>query len=256
MKNKPVIGVTCHVDTGGKDDIFPGRALNYIDRTYSDVLIANGMLPFLIPVNEDLNYIEEILGSIDGLLCTGGGKIPDHILNQKEIPGLSKTAPQRYNFEKKLFSMALQLDLPILGMCRGMQMLNEVQGGSLYLKISEEVPLSLEHNQTILGMRLEDPYHEIVLENDSHLARIFGKTKLCVNSWHSQSVKEPGKHLRAVARSRDGVIEAVESEVNTFVLMTQFHPELMVKKDETWLKLFEEYRHQAIKRKRRKEMEK
>lgn len=247
MNKTPVIGVTCHVDTGNQDDIFPGRALSYIDRTYSDILIRHGMLPFLIPVNENADYLAEVLLKIDGLLCTGGGKIPDYILNRQEIPGLAETAPDRYRFESKLFRKALELDLPILGMCRGMQMMNEVLGGTMYLKISENVPGSLEHNQTKAGLSLEEAYHEINIEEDSHLARVCGLTKLSVNSWHSQSVKEPGRSLKVVARSQDHVIEALESEVNTFVLLTQFHPEILIKRNPVWGKLFEEFKLQAAK---------
>ncbi|MCR4440734.1 MAG: gamma-glutamyl-gamma-aminobutyrate hydrolase family protein [Peptococcaceae bacterium] len=252
----PLIGVTCHADTGGEEDIFPGRALHYIDRTYSDILINNGMLPFLIPVNENEEYITRLLQEIDGLLCTGGGRIPARILNQKEIPGLSETAPDRYRFEKRLFEKVLELDLPVLGMCRGMQMMNEVMGGSLYLKISENIPGSLEHNQVKLGIGLEEPYHDLTVEKESHLARIFGKTELRVNSWHSQAVKELGQGFRAVGRSRDQVIEAIESEVNSFVLLTQFHPEILVKKDETWNKLFQAFKLRAAQARKRKEMEK
>ncbi|MFZ5944720.1 MAG: gamma-glutamyl-gamma-aminobutyrate hydrolase family protein [Bacillota bacterium] len=252
MNKTPVIGVTCHVDTGHQDDIFPGRSLNYIDRTYPDILIRNGMLPFLIPVNENDDFIVEVLHVIDGLLCTGGGKIPDYILNRKEIPVLADTAPDRYRSESKLFSKALELDLPILGICRGMQMINEVMGGTMYLKISENVSGAMEHNQTKFGKSLEEAYHEIKIEEDSHLARVLGVTMLSVNSWHSQSIKEIGRSLKVVARSHDQVIEALESEVNTFVLLTQFHPEIVVKRDLVWNKLFEEFKFQAVEKRKKR----
>lgn len=254
METMPIIGITCHVDTGHQDDIFPGRALNYIDRTYSDVLIANGMLPFLIPVNENEAYIEQVLSSIDGLLCTGGGKIPQYILEQREIPVLAETAPHRYRFEKVLFQRALDKDLPILGMCRGMQMMNEVLEGTMHLKITENIPDSMEHNQIKKGMELEEPYHEIQLAEGSHLKRILKQDRISVNSWHSQSIKKPGKNLIVAARSDDQVIEAIESEVNTFVLLTQFHPEILVRRDESWNRLFAEFRLQAVKVRKRKEI--
>ncbi|WP_131820686.1 gamma-glutamyl-gamma-aminobutyrate hydrolase family protein [Desulfoscipio geothermicus] len=249
----PLIGVTTHVDTGSKYDLFPGRALNYMDRTYADVLIAHGMLPVLIPVNMDSNYINLLLRTIGGLVCTGGGKIPSHILNQTEIPGLRDTAPERYEFEELLFAKALEMDMPMLAMCRGMQTINELLGGSLFLKISHNSPCAMEHNQLKLSIPLEEPYHQIFIDKESYLARILGQTEIYVNSWHSQSVKQPGKGLKVVARSKDHIIEAMESEVNSFVLMLQFHPEILVRKQRVWSNLFTEFRRRAIIFKQRKE---
>lgn len=245
-QERPLIGITCHVDEGGREDIFPNRALNYMDRTYPDVLIANGMLPILIPVNQDNEYIAAIINELDGLVCTGGGKIPEHILNRKEIPGLAETAPERYLFENKLFINALEKDLPILGMCRGMQTMSELLGGTMYYKITEDIPHSLEHNQTRLGIPLEEPFHEIEITADSHLKRVLKTGSVLVNSWHSQAIKRPGKGLKVVAITEDGVVEAVESENHTFVLLTQFHPEIMVKRDEMWNGIFGYFREQTL----------
>ncbi len=245
--------MTCHVDQGGPDEIFPGRALHYIDRTYPDALIANGMLPVLIPVHHDSNYIDGILAIIDGMVCTGGGKIPQPILDRKEIPGLAETAPERYRFEKELFLRALDLDLPLLGMCRGMQTLNELLGGTMYAKIAEDVPDALEHNQTKLGKPLAEPYHDIAIAPGSHLARIMGDGKIRVNSWHSQAVRLPGRGLKVTARSADQVIEALESKAHTFVLMTQFHPEIMVQSDFHHHAIFRELKIQAVRYQRRRE---
>lgn len=252
-RKNPLIGITCHVDTGGQEDIFPGRALNYIDRTYPDALIANGMTPMLIPVNEDVHYLHSVIERLDGLLLAGGGKIPDSILDQPEIPGLAETAPSRYRFEKALFTAALEADLPVLGMCRGMQMFNEVMGGTLHSKIAEKVPGAMEHNQVKLSMSLEQPYHDIAIEPDSHLSRLIGTAAIAVNSWHSQALDKIGAGLRVVARSGDTVIEAVESQENTFVCLMQFHPEILVKAQPVWNRLFQGFRTQALGYKTQKE---
>ena len=246
QKKRPVIGITCHPDNGCNGDIFPGRALNYIDRIYSDVLVSNGAIPFIIPVNEDLSYIWSIIDSIDGLLCSGGGKIPQEVLDREEIPGLHETSPQRYSFEDKLFRLALKEELPILGMCRGLQMMNEILGGDLIMKIPSEG--FLQHNQVALGIPLTQPYHEIHIEQDSLLYGLIRQSKVKVNSWHSQSVKKVGSGLRAVAFSEDGIIEAVEGTGISFLLLSQFHPELLCKEYEIWGNLFSEFVNSAIER--------
>lgn len=244
-EKRPLIGITCHVDGGGPDELFPGRALHYIDRTYADALIANGMLPVIVPVNRDGDYIDGVLKAIDGMVCTGGGKIAQHILDREEIPCLAETAPERYRFERELLIRALALDLPLLGMCRSMQTLNELLGGTMYAKLAVDVPGAMEHNQTKLGVALREPYHEIAIAADSHLARITGTKKIRVNSWHSQGVCSPGRGLKVTAWSADRVVEALESECHTFVLMTQFHPEIMVQSD-FYHSFFHELKTQAV----------
>ena len=187
----PVIGVLSHADNGNEDDIFPGRALHYIDRIYSDILVRFGMLPIIIPVNSNDDFVDSTLNVIDGIYGTGGGKISKRILERSEIPNLKETAPERYGFETKLFKKAIDKDLPILGVCRSMQTLNEIYDGTICKKISTEIDDSIEHNQTYKGILLNEPYHNINIDKESLLFRILEKEHIKVNSWHSQSVLEP-----------------------------------------------------------------
>lgn len=253
MNSWPLIGILSHVDSGADDYLFPGRALNYIDKIYADVLIANQMLPVMITVNNDENYIDKILKIIDGLLGSGGGKIPARILNKEKIPSLKETAKERYLFEEKLFKKALDLDLPFLGVCRTMQTINELMGGELNSKISYEIPGSIEHNQQNLGIDLKNPYHSIKITKESRLYQIIKKEEIEVNSWHSQSIKKTGKIFEIVAKAEDGVIEAIESKKHNFVIMLQFHPELMIENEKTWVKLYQCFKKEALLYRKRKE---
>lgn len=246
MINWPVIGILSHVDSGTNDDIFPGRSLNYIDKVYADVLIENQMLPVMIPVNSDQDYIDQIFNEIDGLLGSGGGKIPARILDKEKIPSLKETAEQRYLFEEKLFKKALNLDLPFLGVCRTMQTINELTGGELNSKISYEILDALEHNQQNLGIKLDRPYHDIKISKESKLYQIIKKEKIKVNSWHSQSIKKTGEIFEITAETKDGVIEAIESKNHNFVIMLQFHPELMIKNEKIWVKLYQAFKKEAL----------
>jgi len=242
---KPLIGITCHADSGGEEDIYPGTPLNYTERNYADILVKCGMIPVMIPVYEDANYIRNILTRLDGIVASGGGKIHKSLLNGKTTPPLAETAPERYRFEKELYTEALKLDIPLIGMCRGTQMINEVLGGTMFYHIPSEIKNCIEHNQSNLNIPEEVPSHNIQIYPGSLLAHLIDKGQADVNSFHRQSVKEPGEGLVICARAPDGVVEALESINHSFVLLTQFHPESLCSIDETWKRLFDELKIQA-----------
>ncbi len=242
----PLIGIMCHTDTGDAEDLYPGTPLNYMERVYANILAECGMVPVLIPVIQDTNYIRSILSSLHGLIASGGGKIRKSLLNGETTPPLAETAPERYRFEKELYIKALELDLPILGMCRGAQMVNEILGGSMVYHIQSEIKNCLEHNQSNQNIPEEIPTHKIEIKSGSLLARLIEKEEADVNSFHRQSVKEPGEGLVICAQAPDGVVEALESLKHSFVLLTQFHPESLCSTDEIWKRLFDELRIQAI----------
>lgn len=242
---KPLIGITCHVDAGGEEDLYPGTPLNYMERNYADILTECGMIPVLIPVCQDDGYIQGVLSRLDGLIASGGGKIRQSLLGGKTTPPLAETAPERYLFEKKLYLRALEMDLPILGMCRGAQMINEVLGGTMVLQISSEISNCLEHKQSNLKIPETIPSHKIQIRPGSLLSRLTGKEEADVNSFHRQSVKTPGEGLIVSAQAPDGVVEALESIRHHFVLLTQFHPESLCSTDAIWKRLFDELNIQA-----------
>jgi len=242
---KPLIGITCHADSGGEEDLYPETPLNYIERKYADILLECGMIPILLPVYESAEYIQDILMELDGLVASGGGKIRESLLHGETTPPLAETAPERYRFEKELYTEALKLEMPIIGMCRGAQMINEVLGGTMIYHIPSEIMNCLEHNQSNQNIPAELPSHKIHINPGSFLARLIDIEEADVNSFHRQSVKEPGEGLIICARSSDGVVEALEGSNHNFILLTQFHPESLFRSDEKWKRLFDELRIQA-----------
>ncbi|WP_242656281.1 gamma-glutamyl-gamma-aminobutyrate hydrolase family protein [Desulfofundulus thermosubterraneus] len=134
--------------------------------------------------------------------------------------GLKEQNPARYAYDYQLIAEALRRDMPVLGICRGHQMINEVTGGSLCLRIPQPHP----HRQT--GSPAT-PVHAVEIEPDTLVHRIVGERRLAVNSLHLQAVERVGPGMVVSARAEDGVIEAIESKKHSFVLGVQFHPEKM-----------------------------
>ncbi|HHY37298.1 MAG TPA: gamma-glutamyl-gamma-aminobutyrate hydrolase family protein, partial [Firmicutes bacterium] len=162
-------------------------------------------------------------------IVTGGAgnSLPPASLQQPYLPGLREQNPERYVFDACLIKQALKLGMPLVGICRGNQMLNEVRGGTIYSRLQTEIPGSLRHNQDGRAPWGE-PWHTLILDPTSELASIFGVHKVGVNSLHHQAIHKVGQGLRAVAYAPDGVVEAIESEEHPFVFGLQFHPEKML----------------------------
>ncbi|WLR51040.1 gamma-glutamyl-gamma-aminobutyrate hydrolase family protein [Bacillus tianshenii] len=237
---KPWIGVTMHVDNGTEEDLYPGHSLMYVERDYIQTLEEHGMHPILLPVLKDPSEVQAYLSKLDGLLMSGGGYLN---LHKKLSPTsrLSETGNERFAFEMTLLKEALKLDMPVLGVCRGMQMLNEAFAGTL------RNLTSADHHQEIKGLDGAVLMHEIVLEEQSKLARIIGREVIGVNSRHRQVIDQLGEGLKAVGHSvPEYYIEAIESEQHSWVFGTQFHPEQIYSREQRWSYLFQEMREAAI----------
>jgi putative glutamine amidotransferase len=165
----------------------------------------------------------------DGILFTGGEDVdPSFYGEVKQHENVHDYRP-RDEFEFALLDRALTLRTPILGICRGVQMINVGFGGSLYQDIKEDAAPQLEHRQTELGKSRQEPTHSVLVtdENSSLGAIVQGACR--VNSLHHQAVKRVGRGLKVTARSEDGFVEAVESaDEYPFLMAVQWHPEEMV----------------------------
>ncbi len=236
---KPWIGVTVHVDEGRPDDLYPGHPLLYVERDYIRALEEHGMNPVIIPVLKDHDDVPAYLARLDGLLMAGGG----YLNLEKELPAdtkLGQTGKERFAFELALLQAALQMDMPILGVCRGMQMLNECHGGTL-ANVNDST-----HHQEIRGIPGPEPTHSVNLDKHSRLSRIIGSESIKVNSRHRQIVANVGAGLKAAAWSAgDKVIEAIESEQHAWVFGTQFHPEQIYAREPRWSSLFVDFKKAA-----------
>lgn len=227
---KPKIGITTawSVETWG--DSIENRGYNYVGRTYIEAVIKAGGIPILIPQFEHMD-IKCILDDFDGILFTGGGDAKQ--FSKDDMPNLKDQQPLRYDFEVELMKAAREAKKPIIGICRGFQMIVEVFGGAL----SSEVIEGHKQKNPSGGV----PWHSVKLLEDSFLYGINGNNQWDVNSFHVQKVSVVPEGFKGVAVANDGVIEAIEQMDDTFILGTQFHPEELLWGDEKAKLIFEEF---------------
>lgn len=226
---KPIIGLTCQKDN------LTNRSINRINYPYIKAVIDSGGLPIIIPTLEDTKDISRYLDIIDGVIFTGGGDISSHYFNEEPLREVDEVCQDRDMTEIALFHESYKRGKPIFGICRGLQLINIALGGSVYQDIYSQVPNVLGHT---CANNIQDGYHSINIQKDSIMYEIFQKEKLVVNSQHHQSIKSLGKDLRIIAEAKDGIIEAIESTNENFILGVQFHPEAMAMKNEEFLKPF------------------
>ena len=233
-KDAPVIGITGNFSDGNLS-LAPGY--------YASILKA-GCIPFIIPPFDDDNILINTLDNIDGLLLTGGGDINPLFLKEEPVKELHSINPYRDRQELLLARLAANRQIPVLGICRGIQVMNAALGGSLYQDIySQEEGKLIKHSQD-----LDRAYasHTVRIEEDSLLAKIMGQTTLPVNSFHHQAVREPAPGFRVSARATDGIIEAIESKEYKSMLGVQWHPECFILNgDECMMPLFDWLLHEA-----------
>lgn len=222
---KAVIGITPTLST---DTLAHGTFHRYaLARTYTDVVIAAGAVPMILPSNE--NDLDPILDRVDGLLLSGGGDIDPARFNDTTVhPKTYGISDERDAFEIAAFRAAVERDLPTLCICRGIQVMSVAQGGTLHQHIPDDVPDEVGHRQNESGKTRDEMGHGVRLAEGQHLLRsILGKDALEVNSFHHQAVASPGDDLQVVATSSDGVIEALCHPGLRFGLGVQWHPEML-----------------------------
>jgi putative glutamine amidotransferase len=185
-----------------------------------------------------LSNIKSIIQIIDGIIFTGGTDI--NPLNYEEMPyaGLGLVDPIRDNFEIDLAKSILSdTDIPVLGICRGMQILNVATGGSLYQDLLSQKVTEFNHLLTEVFPR-DELSHIVNVTNPSKLYDIFQVDKIAVNSFHHQGIKAVGETFEATMISEDNIIEAIEMKGNRFVVGVQWHPEMLLERYPQYLKLF------------------
>ncbi|MBL8952786.1 MAG: gamma-glutamyl-gamma-aminobutyrate hydrolase family protein [Myxococcaceae bacterium] len=220
---RPSIGITPDVTAITKDAPLAKYDLKV---AYADAVLRAGGLPFVLPYSDDRAVIEAYLDRISGVVITGGAfDIPPEAYGESARDGLGVLKPGRTAFESLVIHAALARNLPVLGVCGGMQLLNVALGGTLYQDIGKEMPNARPHEQT---HDRTQPAHPIDIKEGTVLADCVGKGQLMVNSTHHQAVKAVGPKLVVTATSPDGVIEAIEAPTHTFAVGVQWHPELLI----------------------------
>jgi len=227
----PLIGLT--MSTGSKVD-GSWWLTSCVNRSYTDWVERAGGAPVCLP-NPDPALIDRYLDTVDGLLLTGGEDVQPLLFGCEPQRGLGTIDVPRDSFELPLARAALGRSLPILGICRGIQVLNVAAGGTLIQDLNA-MDGRLQHQMKATGGRTV--HHTVAVESGSRLAAVLDTERLEVNSYHHQAVDRVGQGLRVTARAADQTVEALEGEDERFVVAVQWHPEVMDAGHEASVRLF------------------
>lgn len=201
-----------------------------------------GGVPVMLPLTTDPEVIRQLIGSFDGFLLTGGQDVSPRLYGEKLSMLCGEICFERDEMERILIGEAIRHDKPILGICRGIQILNVVLGGSLYQDLPTEYPSNLEHHQT---PPYDLPVHQVSIVPDSPLFSLLGRRSLAVNSYHHQAIKRLSNRLSAMAYAEDGLVEAVCLPSARFVWAVQWHPEFSYEREESSLAILRKFVRQA-----------
>lgn len=233
MKNK-IIGISANIEVATDLPPFAGcKRIKLFDNYVSSVIAAGG-IPVILPVTTDKEILDKHLELIDGLILSGGYDINPLRYNEEPHKLLQATCSERDEFELYLAKKAIEKSIPLLGICRGFQVINVANGGSLYQDISLKEGTYISHIQGNHGTEVS---HTIDIDKNSMLYSILGETAL-VNSLHHLAIKDLAPGFKTVATSKDGVIEAIEKIDGSFVMGVQWHPEALSHNNESMLNLF------------------
>ncbi len=218
---KPIIGITC-IQANIK-----GKKVNTINDYYFNAVLKAGGVPIIIPSVTDEETIGEYVKILDGVVFTGGHDVWPQRFGEEPVKQVVEITHERDQLELILFEKAYGAGVPILGICRGLQVVNIAQGGTLYQDIYSQVESVGGHS---FGYNPEDVYHSIQIEDSSIMKEIYGEKIAYVNSEHHQAIKDLGRDLKVTSRAADGIIESIESTNDRFVLAVQYHPEAIAPK--------------------------
>ena len=190
-----------------------------------NMIVKSGATPVYLPLITDISQAEKLVSELDGIVFTGGEDINPELYGEKKLYDNVSINDTRDASDMLLINAALDANLPMLCICRGMQLLNVALGGTLYQDIPTQVSSSIYHRDPSCA---KYQYHTLYVNESSVLYSEIVKSKtVLVNSWHHQAIKTPGKGVIVTATAvADGIVEAIELEDNPYVIGVQFHPEL------------------------------
>lgn len=227
LADKPVIGISAplHPESGGYR----------INSDYADAVVAAGGIPVLFPAALPAGDAELLLSGIDGVLIPGGPDVDPLFYGEEPLQGLGLVIRSNDAFEMHLLKSSRDAHIPILCVCRGVQVLNVTFGGTLIQDIPSQIPGSLRHMQ--LPVDRSEPSHSVELVKGSCLCEVYGKETILTNSFHHQCIRDVAPGFSVTARAKDGVIEAIERREEQ-IIGVQWHPESMFRAHPEHLGLF------------------
>jgi len=235
---KPVIGIS--------DTYKDGSCV--VPRSYINAVLAAGGIPVVIPLIRDDDNIKSLLNTLDGVIFTGGEDYDPAYYNERPIPQMGSINAPRDTFDIRLMRLAVACGIPVLGICRGLQLINITFGGSLYQDIPAQYP-----NKSVLHRKRNGgatPMHPVTVQDGTVFAGIVGNRMLNVNSAHHQAIKRLADGYIIAAKSADGIIEAIEkTDDKTWVMGVQFHPEMLIRYDTRMLNIFKRFGEESLRRK-------
>ncbi|GER90400.1 gamma-glutamyl-gamma-aminobutyrate hydrolase [Dictyobacter vulcani] len=234
---RPLIGVPCRTGVRGENAEKP---VYYSNKSYIHAVESAGGVPVIIPILNDHEILRSLLGRLDGLLLSGGIDVHPNMYKEEAAVDLGETDPELDKLELYLARWAWQEDMPTLGICRGMQLMNISLGGNLYqdLDTGYEGDL-LKHANWHLPRN--EIIHSVTIAPDSRMRQILGVDKILVNSLHHQAIKQPGKGVVTSGLAEDGIVELIEIPERSFMLGTQCHPEELYADNPVWSRLFRSF---------------
>jgi putative glutamine amidotransferase len=225
--NRPWIGITTvhHFE----QDAY------YCRNNYIRGVLQAGGFPLLLTPLSDQDDLLDCAGRLDALLLSGGGDVHPSLFGERPHWKLGKFDQERDDFEIAMLRLMINLEKPVLGICRGAQVINVALGGTLYQDLASQLPQSLQHQQSAPARY---PAHPVSVSPGSRLSIILDAIRLQVNSLHHQAIKDVAPVLQVTARAEDGVVEGLEAPGHPFLLGVQWHPEGMWEHDQAAASLF------------------
>ncbi|MDF2775768.1 MAG: glutamine amidotransferase class-I family protein [Geminicoccaceae bacterium] len=242
MPTRPLIGVTTQT-LQAIDGIPEGLPHSVVmNQRYYHAIAAAGAAPVLVPLVDDIETLRAIYERVDGVLIPGGVDVDPAQFGEQPHERLGRIDPARDRVEIQLVRWAAGEGKPVLGLCRGLQVINVALGGTLYQDLDAEYPNAIKHDYyPTFGFARNHLAHEVTLALGSRLRHAVDSHRIPVNSMHHQGIKVLATPLAPTATAPDGLVEAAESPNGTFIVGVQWHPEVFDTTDPNTAPLFREF---------------